>query len=135
MLREEHMDLFSTLDAANKTYTPDASIAAEVEGNVITIDPSIPNWDALIYMTEGATGAGDKINLVMQASNERANNGALVNAVTLMNTAFANSALTQGNVLYKNVLPKGYKHFQFSSINNGAFTAGKIFGTVTPEFN
>ena len=135
MLREEHMDIFSTLDTVNSAYIPDAAIGAAVTGNVITIDPTIPNWDAKVYMTEAAAGAGDKINLTLQASNEIANNGALVNAVTISNTAFLTASLTKGKVLYKNVLPKGYKHFQFSSVNNGAFTAGRIFGNVVPEFN
>ena len=135
MLREEHMDIFGSVNATSKTYSDQAAIGAQVVGNVITIDPTIPNWDAKVFMAEGATGAGDKINLVLEGSNELANNGALVNAVTLVNNAFLTASLVKGKVLFKNVLPKGYKHFQFTSTNNGAFTAGKITGTVVPEFN
>jgi len=136
MLREEHMDLFGSVNATAKTYSADASINAAVTGKVITIDPTIPNWDAKVYVTEAAAGAGDKINLVLQASNEIAANGAaLVNAVTISNVAFVTANLTKGKVLYRDVLPKGYKHFQFTSTNNGAFTNGKITGNVVPEFN
>ena len=135
-LREEHMDVFGSVNATSKTYSAVASIGATVAGNVITIDPTIPNWDAHVYMTEAATGTGDKINLVLQGSNEIASNGAaLVNAVTLLNGAFLTASLTKGKDLYKDVLPKGYKHFQFTSTNNGAFTAGKITGIVVSEFN
>jgi len=135
MLREEHMDLFGSVNATSKTYSADASIGAVVTGKVITIDPTIPNWDAKVFVTETAVGAGDKINLALQASNEIANNGALVNAVTISNVAFATASITKGKVLYKDVLPKGYAHFQFTSTNNGAFTSGKITGNVVPEFN
>lgn len=136
MLREEHMDVFGAINATSKTYSAEAAIGAVVAGNVITIDPSVPNYDAKVYMTEAAAGAGDKINLALAASNEIASNGAaLVNGVTISNVAFTTANLTKGKVLYKDVLPKGYTYFQFTSTNNGAFSAGKITGTVVPEFN
>lgn len=136
MLREEHMDLFGAVDATNKTYSASASIAAAVTGNVITIDPTIPNWDAKVLCTQAAVGTGNNINIVVKAANEIASNGAaLVNDVTLANVAVANSALVLGKIVYSNVLPKGYKYFQFNLANNGAFTAGKVAGVCFPEFN
>lgn len=136
MLREEHMDLFGSVNTTDHTYSVDASIAAAITGNIVRIDPKIPHWDAKIFVTESATGTADKINLVVKASNEIASNGAaLVNDVTLSNTVINTAAIVAGKLLYDGVLPKGYKYFQFNSANNGAFTAGKIAGICFPEFN
>jgi len=130
MLREEHMDLFGV--NASGVYSVDQAITGNIAGNIIEIDPTIPNWDVYFYCTQDATG-GTSVALTVQGANALSG-GNLSGAVTVFSKTIALADFKKG-LIDKIVLPKGYRYFKAATVNTGTFTAGKIAGICVPEFN
>ena len=143
-LREEHMDLFSTLVAGTsytpgKAFTSADSYGTEIKGNVIsrTAD-DIALWRAKLLITEAFASSGSAtLTVKIYGAKELNANGTLKDPTTVYaSSAIALASLVADAWLLDMVLPSGFFHYQVSlTPGTAAFTAGAVQGFVEPEFN